>query len=720
MRTILHRAPLLPALFLALCLAAGVGGQPFEERTDVVEVEVPVNVVTRDGTPVRGLDAGDFELLDDGEPQEITGFEVVDLEDFEVESYRARRAREELPAAARRHFLLLFDLSFSDPGAILEARRAAREWVLTSLHPTDLAAVMIYSLEIGPRLIVTFTPDRAQLVRAIDTLGAPELLDPRRRDPLRFVIDAPDAQPGVTGLLDGVGTAGSGQVQQALIDSLRLVGLELERSRKAFERSRINAWSRSLGEVARQLDSIRGRKHVVFFSEGFEGSLLLGRLPDPDDPVARQEQIDSEFGRLWAVDTDNIYGDATLQGQIEAMLEEFRRADCVIQAVDVGGLSAATGTESRRRQVGQDALFYIARGTGGELYEEANRFGEQLDRVLERSAVTYLLSFQPPDLELDGRYHRLKVKLREKERGVEISHRAGYYAPRPFEELHPFEKSLLAAGAIAAAEPRREVSLDVLAAPFQTGSGDSYLPVIVEVDGSTLLDGHDGEEAEVEIYAYASDERGRMRDFFTRNVRLDLGQTRPALLAGGLKYYGHLDLGPGRHLVRVLVRAAGTGRTGVETAAVEVPSWGAGGPVLLPPFFLEVPGRWLLVREPAGGGSSVVYPFTLEGEPYVPAARPRLTRSRRARLCLVAYHLGDGEPTVNARVLGPGGTPVDGGRLEGVERTVTGIPGLNKIAATFEPRKLAPGDYDLQVTVTDPATGEELTSTAPFEVAAAE
>ena len=51
----------------------------FEESTQLLVVEVPVNVVGRDGQPVRGLTAADFELLDDGVRQNVAGMEVVDL-----------------------------------------------------------------------------------------------------------------------------------------------------------------------------------------------------------------------------------------------------------------------------------------------------------------------------------------------------------------------------------------------------------------------------------------------------------------------------------------------------------------------------------------------------------------------------------------------------------------------------------------------------------------
>ena len=42
-------------------------------------MEVPVTVLGRDGQPVRGLSASDFELFDDGARQRIEAMDVVDL-----------------------------------------------------------------------------------------------------------------------------------------------------------------------------------------------------------------------------------------------------------------------------------------------------------------------------------------------------------------------------------------------------------------------------------------------------------------------------------------------------------------------------------------------------------------------------------------------------------------------------------------------------------------
>ncbi len=690
--------------------------EKFEGKARVVEVQVPVNVTGRDGEPVRGLSREDFEVFDAGQRREIVDFQIVDLATLEPGSSGTEIARA-VPASARRHFLLLFDLSFSRPNLILRAREAARDFVLNNLHPTDLVAVAFHTVESGGRIIVTFTPDRAQVARAIDTLGAPRLSELARRDPLLFLIEDPDAS-GYNSLSD-LSELGSdtdtNALQQSVAAHIRVVGRQMAKMERSFSRGRVSSWSRSMGDLARFMDSVRGRKHVVYFSEGFDGRLMLGKQPSANDVEQQLDLANIQGGQLGFVDTDDIYGNIGLQNQMARMVEEFRRADCVIQAVDISGLRADSEAIERARSVGQDALFYIANDTGGELYQDVTDFGDDLSRVLRKSEVTYLLTFQASDVVPDGSYRRIRVNADVGK--AKLSHREGYYAPRPFDELHPLEKSLLAADVIATATDEDQLDLNVLAAPFRADVDDAYVPIIIEVAGEKLLWEHTGDEMPVEFYAYVTDEAGSMRDFFTQMVTLDLSRGRTAFGRTGLKYYGHMDLGPGDYLLRVLVRNSATGRTGSESVRLTIPEFESAEPFVLPPFFLEGQREWLLVREQDQTYQrNIVYPFTVNGDPYIPAAGPSLRNSDQAQLCLVAYNLDGGMVDLSARILAEDGRPVEGGRLSLVERTVTGIAGLDKLLATFSPSGLDAGRYTLMVDVMERETGSTESNSIDFTV----
>ncbi len=715
------RSFLLP-LLLAVCVPAAyaqVAEQTFEETSQVVAVEVPVNVVGRDGKPVRGLSAEDFEVFDAGQRQKVSGFEVVDLRTREDADGGAAAppepVQDEVPYA-RRHFLLLFDFSFSSPAATLKARMAARDFLLNGLHASDLAAVATYSVEHGPQLVVTFTPDRAQLARAIDTLGMKRgYNDGFKQDPLRFMVEPP-----ISAQLDmatGSGTGPDFRAQEEQIEYWSGIASVADRDERSFERSRITTFTKALGGMAKTLNSVSGRKHVVLFSEGFDSKLLMGRS-DTTGEGAVEDEINAMRGRIWMSDSDTRYGNTELQGDVKRMLEEFKRADCVIQAVDIGGLrTTSESAGGRPRTGGQEALFYIANETGGQLFKDTNNLGSQLQSVLERTSVTYLLTFERSDLKLDGSYHRLRVKAKLPS-GARLSHRVGYYEPRPFKELDPLEKSLLASNGIVNAAPKRDLDMNLLVAPFRSSEKMSYVPVIIEVPGRKLLDGHGAGRLKVEFYGYVNDNLGTMIDYFSEVVSLEIGRGREGLQAGGIKYYGHFDLPPGDYKVRVLVRNADTGRTVVSMVPVQVPAYTADDPVLLPPFFMEEQRSWVMVPRSAEvtGQQSVVYPFTVNGEPYVPSAKPMLKSEGQARLCLVAYNLSPGDLAVDAQVTGADGKALPGGRIAQVERTATGIPGVDKLLATFEPTGLVAGDYVLQIAVTNPSTGLKELSSLPFEV----
>ncbi|HEY0781824.1 MAG TPA: VWA domain-containing protein, partial [Thermoanaerobaculia bacterium] len=505
-------------------------------------------------------------------------------------------------------------------------------------------------------------------------------------------------------------------VDVALLESLTLIQKTAEKDQRSFEQSRVNGYSRALAAMAKALNAVEGRKQVLYFSEGFDSKLLLCRSDLTDqDSVSDNQNIAA--GRSWLVDNDARYGNTGVQTGINRMLEEFRRANCVIQAVDIGGLRADGDATGQVRANGEEGLFYLANETGGELLKDTNDLGAQLSQVLSHTSLTYILTFSRSDLPENGAYHRLKVKAKLPS-GARLSHRAGYYAPRPFGGLDPLEKTLLAADGIASAAPRRDLRFNLLVAPFRATETRGYVPVIVEVPGKGLLTGMRGDRLGLELYAYGSDARGEMKDFFSQTVGLDIKKGRKLIEETGVKYYGHLDLPPGDYRIRVLIRNIETGRTGVESVALSVPPYTAERPVLLPPFFMEAPQSWALVRERTAesGAQAVVYPFTVNGQPYVPAARPALKREVQARVCLVAYNLGAGDVSLAGQVLGSDGKARTGGTLSLVERTATGVNGLDKLIATFKPEGLGDGDYVLQVAVTDPKTGMRETNSVPFEV----
>ena len=245
-----------------------------------------------------------------------------------------------------------------------------------------------------------------------------------------------------------------------------------------------------------------------------------------------------------------------------------------------------------------------------------------------------------------------------------------------------------------------------------------YVPVLIEVEGQSLLAGFTGDVLPLEVYVYALDSAGGVQDFFAQTLPLDLSQTGAALKQSGLKYFGHVDLLPGDYTVRVLVRNLETGRASLKVLPLTVPDFALGGTVLLPPLFPEAPGKWVMVREGADRQRNVPYPFMLGGEPFIPAAQPVLARKGETRVPLSAYNLARGEVEVEARLVASDGSEQSGCEVAGVERLAAGAGGPETLVLDLRHSGLAPGEYTLEVQVTEKSSGKKATTTTPLVVAA--
>jgi VWFA-related protein len=688
----------------SLALAAPAAAQ-FSETTEVVAVEVPVQVLGKDGEPVRGLTVNDFEVFEGRKKLPITGFEVLDLQ------VDAAKAAPEMPTAARRHFLMLFDLSFSEPKAVVKARQAAAG-VVSSLHPTDLVAVATYTMSNGPQLILGFTPDRNQVKMALDTLGLPQLVD-RTPDPLRLVMT--ELRDRLDSGVNPNAMAGkekrTGDSEQRVLEELESMVNESDKANRTVQENKVRALTRSFTDLARLMAGVQGRKHVVYLSEGFDSTILSGTIDDAEQARMREEAMS---GNIWEVDSDKRYGSTSATNDVEQMLESFRRSDCTIQAVDIGGLRD-TG---ERNAKGRDSLIQMARGTGGEVYENFNDLSAAMGKMLTRTSVTYVLAVQPENLKFDGSYHKLRVGLKNGKNG-RVVHRPGYYAPRPVAQQNPLERLFTTASQVMGGEDSGPLSASVMAAPFRLAGDSAYVPVIIEVDGPGLLAGKQGATLPAEIFVYAMDENGNVQDYLTQTLGLDLAKVQGTLQQSGLKFFGHVDLPPGRYSLRVLVRNGATGAWGLRVQNLVVPAFADAGPVLLPPFFPEPPGKWLMVREqPRGAQQNVPYPFMLKDQPYVPASMPVLGPGQEAQVSLVGYNLGAGDVQVRAQVFGPDGKEVAPGELKVLGRESGGAAGPDRLVGTFKAPNLQPGEYTLRVTLS--AGGQADTSSARFLVRGAQ
>ena len=717
-RRLLALALSLAAVFVASPLAAQKKGdkgapptgQPVREESRVVVVEVPVNVIDKDGHPVENLTADDFEVFDDGKAQKVTGFEVLD---------QRKGLPPPLPGeppinpAASRHFMMVFDLSFSTTRGVIAARHAARDFVVTRMKDLDTAAVAVYSVESGMRLIVPFTGDRTQLAVGIDTLGLPTLMQ-RVADPLGFLMDVSSNPANPISPLGYATESGQDAVMADILENLQMME---GRSQRAMYRDRVQRLLASFAQLAIALDAVPGRKHILYLSEGFDSRELSGAS------TASSSARDAEYairGQTWKVDNDSRFGNTDLRVLMEKALVLFNRSDCIIHSVDVGGLRSTVTVGSSRNDLppsGQDSLFYFADQTGGQLLKNANDLGPSLEQLLDRTGLIYLLAFQPVRIPENGKFHTLKVKV--KKGSYKVSNRTGYYEPKSNQQITPMEKKLAMSSAIASAVPRTDIPAWVVAAAFPFNEVRSRVAVIVEVPGDRLLAKHEKPTLNVDIFLYAVDKSGTTVDSLYQPISVDLAKAGDALRESGIKFYGQIFLPPGDYTLRVLVRDGENGRFGVTVSALNVPRFSA--PVALPPFFFDHGRPWIMVkaRPRSAEEETADYPFAIGGEAFVPSALADVKSGETAQVCMIAYNFDSAAVSLDysGRILGVDGKPHGKVSLELVKASEKGErAGARKYLLQFKPTGLDPGRYALAVRLQDQKTGKASESSFPFDI----
>lgn len=679
------RWTVLAWLVLALPVAAAKPGVQGSAATDisVTLVEIPVEV-TQDDAAVTGLTAADFEVYEGKRPLPIVAFEPIDLET------PAAPGNQPLPPAARRHLLLLFDFAFSQPHLLAQGIASAREMVARGLDPRDMVAVGTYLPKGELQLLLSFTTDRAAATRTLSALeglltGKVPQSEAREADPLRLTgMDARtlliqawrvDERNFSDDMLASLGASDGSWGSFLQHNVLAHSSAVHQSNHDAAMRGHVTAMAAAFDGLADTLRPVTGRKYLALFSNGFPMNVFSGPSQQIDRP--------------------NTDGAQSL-AQLERTLQELKRSGWVLHSVDLkgtrGGLSA-------------DGLFFLADQTGGSLVEGTNDLAKGLGKAMRRSAHGYLISVQADDVPLDGAYHKLDVRLRNAPRGVSLHHRGGYYAPLPFARQDDVRKLAEAARLVAGDDQQDDLGIQVVAVPLRSGPESTPVAVLVEVPGNRLL-APGSPRVGLEVYGYALGEDGTSRDFFAQSVDMDPARVGGRLAQGGVRVLGKLDLPPGEHRLRVLVRDRHDGRSSLLTIPLAMSSESRIDALFLPPA--EDP--WLVVR-PADPT------FDLHGRTVLPAAQASLPAAGEAQLLVVGHGLAGEEAVLRGRILDSAGKPATGGEVEllAVTPGESGEPDM--VVGKLNAGSLPPGTYLLELRLGRQVRAQAVTA-RPFSISA--
>lgn len=580
---LLSFALLLTCMF-AIPSLAQKDKQKKDQAADVLHIatdEVLMDVIVTDktGKLVRDLRREDFEILDAGQPQKISGFavNVVGATKTITEKGTITGAgirATEMPLG--RYIILAIDDLHIHPGNAIQTRDAVLRFIDEQLGENDQVALYMVSGQLG--MFQQFTDDRAVLRRAVARMGVIEMPQMWYEPTLRktfLPLEAEMHANNQTELLAVLSNApvGTGEAYQLPANTNQqtqgsaAASLEaqansnvLRASRYIAEQNRIVTMRTfaSLLEALRNLRALPERKIMVLFSEGF----LMG----------------GGFTGTPITDLSTLTDAAT-------------RSEVKIYAIDVRGVPMdATSLERRNTEAIRFPLEHLANNTGGKVFLDNNDINWSLSRVMEDTEAYYRLSFEPLIAIRDGRFHDVKVRIPLRPE-LTVRTSKGYLAPpsktlsettsppRVSKTLEQIAAEIKAAQAkqlndsLAALYPLRGIPLDL-----QTQANDSnevLLTLLIDATKLKYDQVGDRYRTTLELACNIYDEKGKLATNFSEFLSLNpkAETLYKAVKGGAFRYRRAVTLKPGFYQVRVAMREDKETRTGSAAEWIEVPDF---------------------------------------------------------------------------------------------------------------------------------------------------
>jgi VWFA-related protein len=363
-----------------------------------------VVVTNGNDEPVMALHQQDFQLFEDGKPQAIDLFEehtapasAPSVAPVQVPPH----VFSNQPAAPRSdavNVLLLDSLNTEvQDQAVLHKQIAG---FLEQMQPG--APVAIFSLGSKLELVQGFTADTALLRAALDR---------KMKAPVTSNIASHTRQ-------DQAGE----DMQQALMamSGARDAGGSSVAELKANQRGALTL--QGLGQLARSLASVPGRKNVIWFASSFPVAIF---------PTAKEQQSPSrttQFNGTVRETAGLLTASRVAVYPVDAQGIQVDRSMDADTAGSAQGdnFAADAGRDLALRNANSAAMGQLAADTGGEALLNSNNLSQAVTHGLQNGSHYYTLVYTPPSAQMDGKFHRIEIKLAEGK--AKLSYRRGYYA----------------------------------------------------------------------------------------------------------------------------------------------------------------------------------------------------------------------------------------------------------------------------------------------------
>jgi VWFA-related protein len=341
-------------------------------RVGVNYVEIDAIVTDRQGNFVRNLTKSDFQVLEDGKPQTVSVFSLVDTSGDQRErpinsDSGDPDVHQSEPTNGRLYVIVLDDLHTASHRTN-RVRAAARLFVEKHLGANDVAAVVLTSGRSNGAQ--DLTGNQQLLLRAVDSFVGRKL---RRAD------DPIDAERGYSARL--------------ALSALR--------------------------EVAERMAGLHGRrKALVFISEGIDYDIY--DVFNASDATIVRDEVRAAIAAATRSNV-SIYS-VDSRGLTSFDDDEIEGGDFAVRSL------IGPGSSSDQLRLAQDSLRILSDMTGGFAAVNANDFGRIFERIIRDNSTYYLLGFTPTNDKRDGRFRKISVRVSRED--VMVRARKGYAIPR--------------------------------------------------------------------------------------------------------------------------------------------------------------------------------------------------------------------------------------------------------------------------------------------------
>ena len=676
--------------------------QPPRLKADLIEARAVVT--DRRGNFIRGLKKEDFEVLENGKPQQIGFLTAEQVEANETATKPSTRAptddvrlnRSVTPIKPTRTIVFFVDLLHLSSESVLRVKQMLSKFITERLRNDDLAAVIPSSGATG--LFNQFTKDHGVMLRAVDRLTvSPGLRQSRFTPYLAALVQREDGEAlrvAVKILAEEEGAAPMPGTQRMLEHEARL------KARSVL--SEASQWRevslRTLDAVAERLAEMPGQRIIFYISDGFT---LLDNVGNANGDLNRVTSRASRSGIL-------IYSLAARGLEVDPLIGESSGSLILDPAF-------ARYTRDSYKDL-ENGINALAKDTGGDAYFNTNDMPGALKKALDENSVYYAIAYYSSAERGDDKYRRLTVRVKDHP-DYNVRSQKGYMPrdPKAEDEAAKRKPEERVMKAITAPLPVTDIGVSASAHyVLKENRSSAQVAIDLFVDGSTLEYHSQSGRPTVacEITTVIFDKTGKSTRVLTDKIYGPLTQDRIKLAKEvGFRYSTQLELKPGVYQARVGIRENGSERIGTANLWLEVPELkrtklalssillnrfqpgddkkqGRAGPELSLPGFRQGTPSFKQ-------GTSLAYEFTVYQDGPSKPEESKLVSQSEVLFGEQSVYRSEWIP-VAERLIGVGKAALDlGGRIN---------------------LDLRPGPYELRITVKDPGSKRSAQQSAFFEV----